>query len=383
MRKSEKIIFVFGVLVVGFLVSAMFVGQEAIGQAMSAAGNMLIPGTLTVNGASPIVLEGATKDAYEHTIAVADPTADRTFTLPNDDIAEHDVIVGTGAGTFGYTAISDNTILGRSGGAVQGLSASTVATLLTDLVPDSLFDAQTILAATTDNTPAAVTVAEARVVGRATGGNVGALTGAQVATIVTALTRPAAKAFGSVYFTDRPADATTLTINGRVYEIDKNSTPGAGDVIVNCNSAASLGDDIAAIVAAIDGDGSAVVDANDNNPSIFLIADTAGVAGNSITLAETFGDADVSAGTLKDGSDAATASIYAVRHALTAIEAAGAYMRFETGLATIVYASVEFQNDGVVTDASSYVVNDSVILVNDAATAWGDGDKLNVLAIGY
>ena len=38
---------------------------------------------MTINGASPLVFEGATADAYETTIAVTDPTADRTITLPN------------------------------------------------------------------------------------------------------------------------------------------------------------------------------------------------------------------------------------------------------------------------------------------------------------
>lgn len=43
-------------------------------------------------------------------------------------------------------------------------------------VTKALFDANTILAATSDNTPAAVTLAEQRVLGRATGGNIAALT---------------------------------------------------------------------------------------------------------------------------------------------------------------------------------------------------------------
>lgn len=38
-------------------------------------------GTLT--GGTPLVFEGATADAYETTIAVTDPTADRTVTIPN------------------------------------------------------------------------------------------------------------------------------------------------------------------------------------------------------------------------------------------------------------------------------------------------------------
>lgn len=37
----------------------------------------------TLSGASPLVLEGATADAHETTIAVTDPTADRTVTLPD------------------------------------------------------------------------------------------------------------------------------------------------------------------------------------------------------------------------------------------------------------------------------------------------------------
>jgi len=37
----------------------------------------------TLSGASPLVLEGATADANETTIAVTDPTADRTITIPN------------------------------------------------------------------------------------------------------------------------------------------------------------------------------------------------------------------------------------------------------------------------------------------------------------
>ncbi len=45
-------------------------------------------GTMTMNGvvlagASPLVFEGASDDAYETTLALVDPTADRTLSLPN------------------------------------------------------------------------------------------------------------------------------------------------------------------------------------------------------------------------------------------------------------------------------------------------------------
>ena len=45
------------------------------------SGNYTMSGSLTLTGGTPIVLEGATADAYETSIAVTDPTADRTITL--------------------------------------------------------------------------------------------------------------------------------------------------------------------------------------------------------------------------------------------------------------------------------------------------------------
>ena len=45
-------------------------------------GTMDITGTV-LSGASPLVFEGATADEYETTLAVTDPTADRTVTMPN------------------------------------------------------------------------------------------------------------------------------------------------------------------------------------------------------------------------------------------------------------------------------------------------------------
>ena len=48
----------------------------------SFTGTMDITGTV-LSGASPLVFEGATDDAYETTWAFVDPTADRTITVPN------------------------------------------------------------------------------------------------------------------------------------------------------------------------------------------------------------------------------------------------------------------------------------------------------------
>lgn len=54
-------------------------------------------------------------------------------------------------------------------------------------VEKATLDAQSILAAVTDNTPVAVTVAEQRILGRKTGGNIAALTGAEAAAVIGAM----------------------------------------------------------------------------------------------------------------------------------------------------------------------------------------------------
>ena len=64
-------------------------------------------------------------------------------------------------------------------------NAKLADSLVALLVYSALFDAHTILAATTDNTPAALTVNAQSVVGRVTAGNIASLTGAQIMTILT------------------------------------------------------------------------------------------------------------------------------------------------------------------------------------------------------
>ena len=56
--------------------------QEIGGRFISALGGTMT-GDLTMGEATKIVFEGATDDAHETTITVADPTADRTITFPN------------------------------------------------------------------------------------------------------------------------------------------------------------------------------------------------------------------------------------------------------------------------------------------------------------
>jgi len=87
--------------------------------------------------------------------------------------------------------INNTTVLSAT--QVLGVTLGTMAAeTATDYVAKTLFDANTILAADSDNTPAALTVAEDRFVGRKTGGNVAGLTALEALNILWS-SAPAAK----------------------------------------------------------------------------------------------------------------------------------------------------------------------------------------------
>lgn len=90
---------------------------EETGVTIDDSNNMTLPGTLTVGSTSSTILtaEGATADAFETVLALVDPTADRTITLPNatgtvtlledfDTFAELDALVADKA----LTNLADN-----------------------------------------------------------------------------------------------------------------------------------------------------------------------------------------------------------------------------------------------------------------------------------
>ena len=94
--------------------------------------------TLNVKEDGTIIFEGATDDAFETTLTVVDPTADRTVTIPNETGTVH-----TSGGTTTHTAIviadggnigsaSDTNAIGISSGGVVSVTATTANTSATD-----------------------------------------------------------------------------------------------------------------------------------------------------------------------------------------------------------------------------------------------------------
>ena len=95
------------------------------------AGNATV-GTITSTGAT-IVLEGATADAYETTLTVTDPTADRTITFPN---ATGDVVTTGDSNTVTGTMITTDTVA-EANMADDSVGSDQLKTLATLLIKNS------------------------------------------------------------------------------------------------------------------------------------------------------------------------------------------------------------------------------------------------------
>jgi len=100
---------------------------------------------------SQIVFEGATADAFETTLTVADPTADRIVTIPNID----GTLITTGdTGTVTSTMILDGTILNADVNASAAIAYSKLALTgtitSTDIANDTIVNADINTAAAID-----------------------------------------------------------------------------------------------------------------------------------------------------------------------------------------------------------------------------------------
>jgi len=181
--------------------SASILGIKVDGGATYAdlkAKDLTLSGNLTVNG--------TTSTINSTTLQVDDKNIELgTVDTPTDTTADGGGITlkGTTDKTIIWDNANDNWTLNQnvniptdttykinnttvlSATQVLGVTLGTMAAeTATNYVTKALFDANTILAANTDNTPAALTVGEQTIVGRKTSGNIAALTAAEAMNIM-------------------------------------------------------------------------------------------------------------------------------------------------------------------------------------------------------
>ena len=99
--------------------------QELDGEKLPLAGGT-ITGNLEIGSAGSLSFEGATANTFETTLAVVDPTADRTITLPN---VTGTVLTTGDTGTVTSTMLLDGTILNEDINASAAIAYSKLATL--------------------------------------------------------------------------------------------------------------------------------------------------------------------------------------------------------------------------------------------------------------
>ena len=123
--------------------------QELDDEKLAKAGGV-VTGALEIGAAGSLVFEGSTADGFETTLAVVDPTADRTITLPNVT----GTVVTTGdTGTVTSTMILDGTIVNadvNASAAIAGtkIEAGTTSVRGTVQLTDSVSSTSTTTAAT-------------------------------------------------------------------------------------------------------------------------------------------------------------------------------------------------------------------------------------------
>lgn len=135
-----------------------------------------------IGGASGVSVEAGDSVICNDTNAGGDQaTVGTKFNIVQKNI--DGAVTGPASVSDGYIAVFDG-VTGKIIKAGSGAPGTMAYETATNYVAKALFDAHTILAATSDNTPAALSVGEQTLVGRVTSGNIAALTAAQAMSIL-------------------------------------------------------------------------------------------------------------------------------------------------------------------------------------------------------
>lgn len=186
-----------------------------------------------------------------------------------------------------------------------------------------------------------------------------------------------------------PADTEYFTVNGRIYELDTDSTAdNGGDVLIDVTGLSTADQFVTAIAAGINGDSSREVDAvaDTANDVVWMFARAGGTAGNALTLTENMANTSASAATFSGGTAGGVEQRALIRHALTSAEATRTYLAFGTSMDNVVSVDLWIEDAGVLNKAPNTTITVSggtVILKTGNSPTWGTGDVLILEIVGF
>lgn len=171
------------------------------------------------------------------------------------------------------------------------------------------------------------------------------------------------KAFGTIAFLSVPASGTTLTVDGKTYEFTAGA-PAAGNIAVNPGATAA--ETASALAAAATGaDKGANTTMTASGASVRVAADTAGAAGNAVTMAkagDTGGGISLSGATLAGGGTPSYAA--SILNAGTAASPSWRLVLTARGTGVANGFAASFSGTGSLSFTDSQVAQDAVISVD-------------------
>ena len=298
-----------------------------------------------------IIFEGSTVDAYETTLTVVDPTADRTITLPN---ATGTVVLKDTVDTLTNKTLTSPTISGTpviTGLSSAGMSASSAAPK--DYV-DSILGSATAASTSATSAAASATAAATSASSAATSASLAATSASSASTSQTAAATSATSAAASATAaatsaTSAAASATAAASSATTAAASVASiSTYAGNALTSANSAATSAASAAASTSA------AATSASSAATSATAAATSATSAAASATAASTSATSAAASATAAATSAASAAAAMTNAVDKTLIDAKGDLF---VGSAADTVARLGIGTDGYLLTAASTATN--------------------------
>jgi hypothetical protein len=314
-------------------------------KAQSLSNKTLVSPTITGTPgiATSIVFEGATEDAYETTLTVTDPTADRTITLPN---ATGTVVLDSLAQTLTSKTLTTATLGSNLDAGGYKITNLATPTLSSDAVRKDFADAQVAAAATSatsaSNSASAAATSATSAAASATSAAASVATIASYASAAATSATSAATSASSAATSASSAAASTSAAAASATAAATSATSAAASATAAATSATSS---LASQTAAATSATSAAASATAAATSATSAANSATSAANSVATIATYASNAATSAT-SAATSATSAAASATAAASSATDAATTYDNFDDRYLGSKSTAPTVDNDG-------------------------------------